>query len=458
MNLQVRFALLFTSFVALMLLISSATIFFLDEGYRKQDYFNKIAFEGNEVYQLFTELNKNGQQRSSNLLRSKHYFELNGEQLFIIDSAGNTIFSLPDNLHQKNPVFPKEVALKKLEHFYTDKNAIQHAILYKPESKTFIYISGYDNNGYLKLNNLKIILVFVFLGTFFITGVVSFLFVKQAIKPIVLLSVQMSKTNEMNLSERIVVSHSKDELNTIAQNFNAMLERLRNAFEAQKNFVRHASHELRTPLAVMLSQTEAALNRPYDTEGYRAVLQSLKEDQQNMIELTNSLLLISQTDTINYLPQWPYIRVDELLYDVISAAKKMYADIQIDLSFEKIPEDDGELMIKGNESLLRSAFINLIKNAYNYSYDHRVVIVLTPGLFQLKIAIKNQGEQLKSAEIEKMNIPFFRGENATSKKGFGLGIAIIEKIVSLHRGNVFYTPELDDWNVFNIQFPSKGTL
>jgi len=458
MNLQVRFALLFTSFVAIMLLISSATIYFLDEGYRKQDYFNKISFEGNEVYQLFTEIKKNGQQSVNNLLRSKHYFELNGEQLFIIDSAGNCIFSLPDNLHEMNPAFPKEVALKELKHFYTDKNAIQHAILYKPESKSFVYVSGYDNSGYEKLDNLKIILAFVFLGAFFITGVVSFLFVQQAIKPIVLLSVQMSKTNEMNLSERIEVKPSKDELHTIAQNFNAMLERLRNAFETQKNFVRHASHELRTPLAVMLSQTEAALNTPYDAEGYRAVLQSLKEDQQNMIELTNSLLLISQSDTINYLPQWPYIRVDELLYDIISVAKKMFTDIQIDLSFEKIPEDDGELMIKGNESLLRSAFLNLIKNAYNYSYDHKVFIVLSPGLFQLNIAVKNKGQQLKPAEIEKMNVPFFRGENAKSKKGFGLGIAIIEKIVSLHRGTVFYTPELNDWNVFNIQFPSKVAL
>ncbi|MFT2526190.1 histidine kinase dimerization/phospho-acceptor domain-containing protein, partial [Escherichia coli] len=72
------------------------------------------------------------------------------------------------------------------------------------------------------------------------------------------------------------------------------------AFFFQKNFVQHASHELRTPLAVMLSQTESALHNQHTIEEYKKILESLREDQQQMIELTNSLLLISQYEKLDF--------------------------------------------------------------------------------------------------------------------------------------------------------------
>ncbi|MFX8797645.1 histidine kinase dimerization/phospho-acceptor domain-containing protein, partial [Acinetobacter baumannii] len=84
-----------------------------------------------------------------------------------------------------------------------------------------------------------------------------------------------------------------------------MLQRLNNAFEFQKNFVHYASHELRTPLAVMLSQTESALNKNLSPENFQKVLESLKEEQLNLIELTNSLLLLSQYEKLQFYFQLP---------------------------------------------------------------------------------------------------------------------------------------------------------
>ncbi len=455
MNLKVRFALLFTSFVAIMLIISSATIYFLYSSYREQDFFNKVAYEGNEVYQIFNEIKKPDQRELIKLFRSVHDFSIFHGELYIVDSLGKVVFRFPENIPIKIPSFPKNKAINELKYNFTDGNNIQHTVLYKPVSKSFVFVAGYDELGYEKLDNLSVILSFVFLGSFFITGIISFLFVKEAIKPIVRLSEQMSKTNEGNLSDRLALKPSNDEINTIAKNFNSMLERLQKAFDTQKSFVRHASHELRTPLAVMLSQTEAALNRINDAEGYRSVLESLKEYQQYMVELTNSLLLISQYESIKNFPNWPYIRIDELLYETISTAKKMFADIQVDLSFEKIPDDDAALMFKGNESLLKSAFMNLIKNAYNYSDDKKVQIVIIPGIHTVGVAFKNHGSQLSTDEVEKMNIPFFRGENSINKKGFGLGLSIVDKILILHKGKMTYKKKNDKLNIFYIQFPSN---
>ncbi len=83
----------------------------------------------------------------------------------------------------------------------------------------------------------------------------------------------------------------------------------RRAFEIQRSFVHHASHELRTPLATMLAQTELALRKNLTVEEARKMLESLKEDQQEMVELTNSLLLLSQYEKTNTSPEWPVITV-----------------------------------------------------------------------------------------------------------------------------------------------------
>ncbi|MGL1572141.1 hypothetical protein ACSTHY_00140, partial [Vibrio parahaemolyticus] len=80
---------------------------------------------------------------------------------------------------------------------------------------------------------------------------------------------------------------------------------------------------------------------------------------------------------------WPAIRVDELLYEVVEIAQKNMPDIQVCIEFETIPEQDSWLIIKGSDSLIRSVFMNLIKNAYKYSTDRTAKISIIPSKQQL---------------------------------------------------------------------------
>lgn len=449
MNLKFRFALLFTSFVAIILLLSSATIYILYASYRVEDYYTRVFYEGNEVYRVFSELKKTTPFVSAEKVREVHDKTLFREEVFIVDSIGKIVFQMPSDIQLPLPFADvKEQAMKLGKFNFIDNKNNLHLVLFKPSTKSFVFIAGYDRIGYKKLKTLQIILSAVFFGTLFLTAIMSFLFVNEAIKPIVRLSMQMQRTNELNLSERIEEKPTKDEIQSIAHHFNAMLERLKKAFEWQKSFVYHASHELRTPLSVMISQTESALNKSLTPEEYREVLTSLNEDQQHMVELTNSLLLISQYHTFEYINDWPYLRIDELLYETISIAKRLYNDINIRLEFANIPNNDEALLVKGNDSLLRSAFINLIKNAYTYSTDKNVIIIIEPNKEFVNVCVENRGDHLSPAEIDKMMIPFFRGANAANKKGFGLGLSIIERILTIHKGGLSYTAKPNQVNSF----------
>ncbi len=453
MNLKLRLALLFSFFVAIILLSSCITIYVLYKNYRVEDFKQRLTNEGNTFYSDFnlvtasdsTPINFVSQLRSGNL---------NNHHLALVNSNYNIIYKQPNDTsfaYLKDTTLYSKIKKNKLYAF--NFNEAEAVGLYFEDANAYVISSATDITGLRKLKNLQYILSAVFCGALIITTISAFFFVQQAFKPLAKLSSQMADTTEQNLTKQVDEGNGYDEINMIARNFNAMLKRLNNAFQSQRTFVQNASHELRTPLATMLSQTEAALNRNLDVAGYKRVLVSLKEDQTDLIELTNSLLLISQYERLAASTSWPQMRIDELLYDTIANCKRMFNDIDITLDFKTLPENETDLILFGNDVLLKSAFRNLIKNAYNYSDNKKVNIVMEIGSPFINIHFINTGKQLMQSEMDKIKMPFFRGNNALTKKGFGLGLSIVTTILELHKGKLNYEAIGDNTNQFTVSLP-----
>ena len=450
MNLKLRFALLFTFFVALILLISSFTIYFLYYNYRESDFYERVKNEGVQFYNT-TSQNANRSDIASKILTSiLHNSTVYDERVVILDGNGKIVNKIPDTLHfTADQALLDKIKLQK-EYYWYDDNNYQYVGLAVMNSGYAVIAAGFDKSGFQKLSNLKLILVFVFVGGLILTAFMSFFFVRQAFMPLTKLSMQMKKTTFQNLTQRIEVTDTKDEINEIARNFNGMLERLDGAFDFQRSFVYHASHELRTPLATMLSQTESALGKKMTEEEYQKLLISLKEEQQEMIELTNSLLLISQYDNMGYIQNWPDLRIDEVIYDTVGQAKRMLPNLTLNVMFSTIPENDNDFIIEGNDTLLKLAFINLIKNAYLYSIDQKVNITIESDGEVIFVHVDNTGTQLPNDEKDRIMTPFFRGGNALKTKGYGLGLSIVNRFISVHKGTVTYTPIGNDINRFTV--------
>jgi K+-sensing histidine kinase KdpD len=101
--------------------------------------------------------------------------------------------------------------------------------------------------------------------------------------------------------------------------------------------------------------------------------------------------------------------------------------------------------------LLKAAFNNLIKNAFLYSDDKKLNISLIASGTEMQINFDNKGNQLSETEIENIKVPFSRGENIGLVKGIGLGLSIVEKIISLHNGQFIYKPMLNSVNRFSVK-------
>lgn len=450
MNLKFRFALLFTFFVSVVLAISSFTIYFLYESYRESQFLDRVKTEGQQFHNISSLLTKPEGGTTQVLNNILHYSTVFDERIIILDSMGQLISKVPDTMHfTLSPVYLKKIKEQK-EYAWFSENKYQYVGVVLEEDNRILVAAGYDKTGFEKSSKLRLILIFVFIGAMLITAFIAFFFVRQAFLPLTRLSMQMNRTTFQNLAHRIAVTDDDNEINDIARNFNNMLERLGRAFEFQKSFVYHASHELRTPLATMLSQTELALGKQMTDADYKKVLYSLKEDQQEMIELTNSLLTISQVNDGEQVQNWPLLRIDEVLYEAISTSKKMFPDLIANMSFGTMPESDDDFVVRGNESLLKSVFTNLIKNAFLYSINQKVDITLESDGTVIFVHFDNEGTQLPADEKENIMTPFFRGGNAAKTKGYGLGLAIVHRFVTLHKGTINYTPIANDVNRFTV--------
>ncbi len=351
------------------------------------------------------------------------------------------------------------------------KAKLQGRVSFREGSRqgTVIYFAGlkpagyavmlaYDKYGILQIHRLRGIMIVSALMASLLIGCFSFIYIMKATKPLVKLGNQIKNIREGNLEERFDLGKGNlkdNEILQIADNFNSMLDRLQKSFDLQKSFVHHASHELRTPLAIMLTQTEAALRKNLSAAEAREVLQSLKEDQQEMIELTNSLLLLSQYERVDHAASLPLIRLDEIIYDTIEAIRRIFRDMNISVEFTQVPDNELNLSIKGNEILLRAAIRNLIKNAYQYSDDKNVSISIDADATYINILVKNSGKLLNEEDQLKLFVPFFRGANAQQKKGFGLGLSIVKRIVLLHSGDIVYYITGNSENCFRLSFQKQ---
>ena len=453
MSFKLRFALRFTAVVALILMTCFGAIYFLYVDFRKDEFTKRLHHEGEDFYRSYQ---KQLRYISPAELDSFHAIQKNilaGEHVVILDSIQNIVFRYPANiqLDAYKKVIRDLQENRILEQ--TDGNRF-FANVYFPTDKMNVIVSGIDMVGQQQLSRLLWILSFAFSMALLITGLLSYWLSKSFTAPLLELGKQMGDITGVDLKKRIPEDAQIAEINLIAGKFNAMLARLEKTFEFQRSFVHHASHELRTPLATMLSHTESALKNRLNEEEYRTVLASLQQDQERMIELTNSLLLISQFEQQGFDKAWPVCRVDEILYDKISISVKMFPDIGLSLVFLNTPSSDDDLNVRGNEALLKSMFSNLIRNGYLYSINKKVEIILEFIEHDILVHVETKGEHLSEEEREKIMIPFFRGQQARQKaSGVGLGLTIVHRILNMHNGSLTYTPMPNQVNRFTVTLP-----
>lgn len=446
---------LYYSLSAAFLLIAFATLaYYFSAQSRRAEYLDRLEYRARSIGSVIIE----NDQVQIGLLRKLDkttFQDLYHETILVYserydllytnmkDTAVRTQKSLLDYIKEHGSYIHTNGRIETAGIFYTEDNV-----------SVLVLVSSFDKYGYQNLQNLEqILLIELMVAVVLLVGI-GYFFARKMMQPIDRLVEQADTINANNLQDKRVAIKGKDEIALLGANFNTMLQRLSHSFDLQKSFVSNASHELRTPLASIISQLQVTLAKSRSGEEYEGVLHSVLEDAEGLSELTNGLLQLAQSELNRKEFVFTPVRIDELLIETADLVRlKRKENSKVELQFMKEPDQDTLVTCNGNESLLKVLFINLFDNACKFSEDHMARVTIDFNSRYILISVKDSGIGIDADEQDKIFEPFFRGRNAQTTRGYGLGLSICKKIVQLHEGQITVLSEVTKGTVFTVQLP-----
>lgn len=439
MKIRTSLTLTFFFIVIIILTAVSVSIYFFSAEYREQEFYTRLRNKAENTAKLLIEVDEVSPELLKRIERSNP-INLPNERIRIFNFRNEELYS--SDVQDLIPVddnLLNEIRLEGEVRFrYGDYEVLGFLFAYGFDRFTVV-AAATDIYGFKKINNLKNILLTVFVISLFLVSVTGWMYAGRMLKPISNLVDEVGKISGSNLDLRLKTGNGKDELAKLAETFNLMLDRLETAFTTQKNFIANASHELRTPLTAITGEIEVALLQQRTQGEYAQVLRSLLEDTRNLGALSTQLLLLAQTSSANQSRNFSAARIDELLWEAKEDLTRVNKDYNIKIQFD-LSLSDEEMMITCDGPLVKIAFINLMDNGCKYSPDKTVCIKLKPGMSRLIVEFENSGAGLTASEIATIFDPFIRGTNTGDVKGHGIGLSLVSQIMKLHQGTVEVHP------------------
>lgn len=239
------------------------------------------------------------------------------------------------------------------------------------------------------------------------------------------------------LDHRIRLRGPRDEFAEVADGFDRMLDRLQSAFAAQERFAANAAHELRTPLTVQRTLLDVALLAP-DADP-RPTLDRLSTTTDRAIELTEALLRLADANELSALRE--PVDVAELIADAVRTVSDEAAERGIMIDAEAVPGT-----VIGDGTLLRQMLVNLFQNGVRHNRDEGALrLRSTVAAGELRIVVENDGAAIPADRVATLTEPLLRGAGRTARaagerRGHGLGLALVDRIVAVHRGTLDLAP------------------
>lgn len=269
-----------------------------------------------------------------------------------------------------------------------------------------------------------------------------------------------------NLGGRLPINGSNDELDRLAQNINAMIERISDLVNGMREVSDNIAHDLKTPLTRLRSQAERTLHGAKTSKDYQEALGKVIEESDNLIKIFNALLMIARVETGTEREGMEPFDAGSVVRDFA----EMYEPVADDAGFELEVEAGQDLRVMGNRELVGQAVANLLDNAIKYGKavtpapatsspqggergecdasasraDRRLSDDMRPRIFMsvnrreqnIEIQVADNGPGIPSEDFDRVLGRFVRLEGSRSKPGSGLGLSLAAAVARLHEGSL----------------------
>ena len=283
-----------------------------------------------------------------------------------------------------------------------------------------------------------------------LSGILAYFVSGRALKPLRSFTSQVEQVQLNNLADMRIDEDAISEFRQLSRSFNQMLERLNNAFSAQRQFTGNAAHELRTPLALMQAQLELFSAEHPDVRPETAeFLTLLREQTERLIQMTRTLLEMSnlrqvaRNERIQLAPM-----IEEIFTDLAPLAEKSGISL----------ERNGDGAMIGSDALIYRLLFNLTENAIKYNRPNGSVRVsVSQEDKQLLFRVSDTGCGIPKEFQRSIFHPFFRVDKSRSREygGVGLGLSLVWEIADLHGGSVWVEESSDNGTTIAVKLPMQ---
>ncbi len=284
-----------------------------------------------------------------------------------------------------------------------------------------------------------------------LSGVLAYFVSGRALKPLRSFVSQVEKVQLNNLADMRINENVLPEFRQLSYSFNQMLERLDNAFAAQRQFTGNAAHELRTPLALMQAQLELfSAEHPDMLPETAKFLALLREQTERLTQMTKTLLEMSNLQQVARNEQIQLApMVEEVFTDLALLAEKRNITL----------ETEGDGFLIGSDALIYRLLFNLTENAVKYNRSGgSVKVSVTQEPEKLLIRVSDTGCGVPEEYQQSIFQPFFRVDKSRSREygGVGLGLSLVWEIANLHGGCVRVEESSKKGTTIAVELPVQG--
>jgi heavy metal sensor kinase len=288
------------------------------------------------------------------------------------------------------------------------------------------------------------------LGVITLAG--GFVLVNRALSPVDRITASAERISSQNLSERLPVSQTGDELERLSVALNHMIERLDAAFQHSRRFVADASHELRTPLTVLRGNLEEVVEQPQLSGDWRDRLGSALEEVDRLVGIVEGLFAISRLDAGEAAAEWVRFDFSKLAADTTDQLSLLAEDKRIRLSCSA----GQPVWVEGDRARMKQVVVNLLDNALKYTPEGGVVnLTVAARDNRAVMEVSDTGPGIPQELLNRVFERFFRLDKARSREGggAGLGLSIVRSICAAHHGRVELTSVVGEGSCFRVELP-----
>ena len=289
---------------------------------------------------------------------------------------------------------------------------------------------------YDAVNRFRLVLLFSVPVLLLVASAGGYWLSRKAVAPVGEIARATQSISEHELSKRLPVPQTGDELQSLSETLNEMFGRLESAFKRVTQFTADASHELRTPVALMRTRTEVALRKPRSEDQYRETIVRIHQELERTSALIENLMTLARADSGSEPLQVAPTNLNDILLEISEPARLLAEgkSIQYEQRLRETP-----LWVSGNAPSLRRLFLILIDNAVKYTpREGRISVVLDARDDAAVTEIRDTGVGISPTDLPHIFERFYRADESRSREsgGTGLGLSIAKWIAEAHHGSI----------------------